>query len=102
VGEVYNIGGHNERTNIDVIKCILKILKKPETLITYVTDRAGHDLRYAIDPSKIMKELGWKPKYDFDSGIKQTVEWYISNENWWKNIINGDYKLYYDKMYKNR
>ena len=101
-GEVYNIGGHNERQNIDVVKTILKELNKPETLITYVTDRKGHDLRYAIDPSKIEKELGWKPKYMFESGIKETIKWYVDNKEWMDSVINKDYLMYYDKMYKGK
>ena len=102
VGEVYNIGGHNEKTNIDVVKTVLRILGKPETLITYVKDRAGHDLRYAIDPTKINRELGWSPETKFDEGIKKTVEWYLDNRKWWEDIINGEYKDYYNKMYSNR
>ncbi|MBQ6264300.1 MAG: dTDP-glucose 4,6-dehydratase [Clostridia bacterium] len=101
-GEIYNIGGHNEKTNIDVVKTVLSILNKPESLITYVKDRAGHDLRYAIDPSKISRELGWIPETRFDSGIKKTVEWYLENRTWWQDIINGEYKDYYNKMYINR
>ena len=101
-GKVYNIGGHNERQNIDVVKTILKELNKPETLITYVTDRKGHDLRYAIDPSKIEKELGWKPKYIFESGIKETIKWYVDNKEWMDSVINKDYLMYYDKMYKGK
>jgi len=99
VGEVYNIGGHNERTNIDVVKTILKQLNKPESLIEYVADRAGHDLRYAIDASKIYNELGWQPETNFDEGIKLTVEWYINNRSWWEDILSGEYKEYYKKMY---
>ena len=101
-GEVYNIGGHNERQNIDVVKTILKELDKPESLITYVTDRKGHDLRYAIDPSKIENELGWKPKYVFESGIKETIQWYVDNKEWMDNVINKDYLKYYDEMYTRR
>jgi dTDP-glucose 4,6-dehydratase len=99
-GEVYNIGGHNERTNIDVVKTILKQLNKPESLIEYVADRAGHDLRYAIDASKIYNELGWLPETSFDEGIQLTVEWYINNRVWWEDILSGEYKEYYKKMYK--
>jgi len=99
-GEVYNIGGHNERTNIDVVKTILKQLNKPESLIEYVADRAGHDLRYAIDASKIYNELGWLPETNFDEGIQLTVEWYINNRVWWEDILSGEYKEYYKKMYK--
>ncbi|MEG1753867.1 MAG: dTDP-glucose 4,6-dehydratase [Christensenella sp.] len=102
VGEVYNIGGHNERTNLQVVKTILKELNKPESLITYVKDRAGHDMRYAIDPTKMMNELGWEPTTTFDEGIKQTVKWYLDNEDWWKNIINGEYRNYYQDMYADR
>lgn len=102
VGEVYNIGGHNERSNLDVVKTILKQLGKPERLITFVGDRKGHDLRYAIDPSKIHGELGWLPETKFDDGIRQTIDWYLNNESWWKNIISGDYMEYYEKMYGNR
>lgn len=102
VGEVYNIGGHNERSNLDVVKTILKKLGKPESLITFVGDRKGHDLRYAIDPSKIHGELGWMPETKFDDGICQTIDWYLNNESWWKNIISGDYMEYYEKMYGNR
>ena len=80
VGEVYNVGGHNERTNLEVVKTILKALNKPESLIKFVTDRPGHDRRYAIDPTKLETELGWKPKYNFDTGIQQTIQWYLDNE----------------------
>ena len=102
VGEVYNIGGHNERTNLEVVKTILKALDKPESLIRYVKDRPGHDLRYAIDPTKIETEIGWEPKYNFDTGIKQTIEWYLENQDWWKHIISGEYSSYFDKMYGDR
>lgn len=99
VGEVYNIGGHNERTNLEVVKTILKELNKPESLIKYVTDRKGHDLRYAIDPTKIEKELGWKPKYNFDTGITQTIKWYLDNQEWVNNIISGEYLRFMDSYY---
>ena len=102
VGEVYNIGGHNERKNIDVVKTILKILGKGEDLIEFVTDRKGHDQRYAIDPTKISNELGWTPQTKFDDGIKKTVAWYLDNRAWWEKIISGEYKNYYAKMYDNR
>lgn len=102
VGEVYNVGGHNERTNIDVVKTILRQLGKPETLIAYVTDRPGHDRRYAIDPTKITSELGWAPETYFDDGIKKTVEWYLDNRKWWENILSGDYQNYFARMYDNR
>ena len=100
VGEVYNIGGHNERTNLEVVQTILRELNKPETLIQYVTDRKGHDLRYAIDPTKIETELNWKPKYNFDTGIKQTIQWYLDNKEWWQNILNGNYSSYFENQYK--
>lgn len=100
VGEIYNVGGHNEKTNLEVVKTILKAIDKPESLIEYVTDRPGHDLRYAIDPTKIERELGWKPKYTFDTGIRQTIQWYLDNRTWWENIISGDYRKYFEKMYK--
>lgn len=102
VGEVYNVGGHNEKTNLEVVKTILNELGKPESLITYVKDRAGHDMRYAIDPSKTRRELGWEPTTLFDEGIKMTIKWYLDNRSWWENIISGDYKNYYDKMYGDR
>ena len=101
-GEVYNIGGHNERTNLEVVKTILKHLNKPESLIKYVTDRPGHDRRYAIDPTKIENELGWKPEYNFDTGIVKTIEWYLENEDWWKHIISGEYTNYFENMYGTR
>ena len=102
VGEVYNIGGHNEKANIEVVKIILAQLGKPESLITYVTDRKGHDQRYAIDPTKIHNELGWLPETKFEDGIKKTIQWYLDNEAWWKNIVSGEYQQYYEKMYGNR
>ena len=102
VGEVYNVGGHNEMKNIDIVKLICKELGKPESLITYVTDRKGHDMRYAIDPTKIHNELGWLPETKFADGIKKTIQWYLENQKWWKNIISGEYQDYYKKMYSNR
>lgn len=102
VGEVYNIGGHNERANLDVVKTILKALDKPESLITYVKDRPGHDRRYAIDPTKIHNELGWLPETSFDVGIDRTIRWYLDNRAWWEEILAGDYQNYYEKMYGNR
>lgn len=102
IGEVYNIGGHNERTNLEVVKTIIKELGKSEDLIEFVTDRPGHDRRYAIDPTKIHNELGWLPATKFDDGIKKTIEWYLTHKSWWEKIISGEYKDYYDKMYKNR
>ena len=100
VGEVYNIGGHNERTNLQVVQKVIEILGSGT--IQYVTDRKGHDRRYAIDPSKIHKELGWLPETSFDDGIKKTIDWYLNNKEWWENIINGDYQDYYKKMYEGR
>ena len=102
VGEVYNIGGHNEMRNIDIVKIICKELNKPESLITYVTDRKGHDMRYAIDPTKIHSELGWLPETMFADGIKKTIQWYLDNREWWETIISGEYQNYYEKMYSNR
>ena len=102
VGEVYNIGGHNEKTNLEVVKIILKELGKSEDLIKYVTDRPGHDMRYAIDPSKIHNELGWLPVTEFEDGIKKTIKWYLDNADWWQHIINGEYKDYYEKHYSKK
>ena len=102
VGEVYNVGGHNEKSNLEVVKIILEKLGKPESLITYVTDRPGHDMRYAIDPTKIHNELGWLPGTKFEDGIEQTIEWYLNNKEWWENILSGEYQNYFDKMYKDR
>ena len=102
VGEVYNIGGHKERTNLQVVETIIDALGKSRDLIKYVTDRPGHDMRYAIDPTKIHDELGWEPKTKFDDGIKKTIQWYLDNKEWWEKIISGEYQNYYDKMYSNR
>lgn len=102
VGEIYNIGGHNEKSNIYIVKKILELLQKPESLITYVTDRKGHDLRYAIDPTKIHNELGWLPETKFDDGIVITVDWYLQNRSWWEEIISGEYAEYYKHMYEER
>ncbi|WP_312939707.1 dTDP-glucose 4,6-dehydratase [Oscillibacter sp.] len=102
VGQVYNIGGHNEMKNIDIVKRILAIVGKPESLITYVTDRKGHDMRYAIDPSFIHEKLGWLPSTMFNDGIEKTVRWYLDNKPWWENIVNGEYQTYYERMYGNR
>ncbi|MGL5972183.1 MAG: dTDP-glucose 4,6-dehydratase [Oscillospiraceae bacterium] len=99
VGEVYNVGGHNEKTNLEVVKTVLKLLDKPESLIKYVSDRKGHDLRYAIDPTKIYNELGWEQSVKFDDGIEMTIKWYLDNKKWWESILSGAYKNYYDKMY---
>lgn len=102
VGEVYNIGGHNEMRNIDIVKIIISALGKSEDLITYVTDRKGHDMRYAIDPTKIHNELGWLPETMFAEGIKKTIDWYLSNKPWWEKIISGEYVTYFEKMYGER
>ena len=101
-GEIYNVGGHNERTNLQVVKTVLKELGKPESLITFVRDRPGHDQRYAIDPTKIHEELGWLPTTDFDTGMHRTVEWYLANQKWWKDILAGEYQNYYQHMYGDR
>jgi len=101
-GEVYNIGGNNEKTNLEIVKIILEVLGKPESLITFVKDRAGHDLRYAIDPSKTIREFNWQPTTSFEEGIKKTIQWYLDNKQWWQNILDGEYKNYYKKMYNER
>ena len=102
VGEVYNIGGHNEKSNLEVVKTILKALGKSEDLITYVKDRPGHDLRYAMDPTKIETELGWEPEFRFEEGIQETIKWYLANKDWWEHIVSGEYQEYYNRMYQNR
>ena len=102
IGEVYNVGGHNEKSNIDIVKTILKLLGKSEDLITFVEDRKGHDMRYAIDPTKIYNDLGWLPETKFEDGIKKTIDWYLNNKKWWKDIISGEYKEYYNKMYSKK
>ena len=102
VGEVYNIGGHNEMANIDIVRLICRELGKPESLITYVGDRKGHDLRYAIDPAKIHRELGWLPETAFADGIRKTIRWYLEHRPWWEEIVSGEYQHYYEKMYGNR
>ena len=99
VGEVYNVGGHNEKRNIDIVRIICQELGKPESLIVHVEDRKGHDRRYAIDPAKIHRELGWLPKTKFEDGIKKTIKWYLEHKKWWQDIINGEYQEYYAKMY---
>ena len=101
-GGVYNIGGHNEMHNIDIVKLVCKELGKSESLISYVTDRKGHDMRYAIDPAKIQNELGWVPETKFADGIKRTVKWYLEHRDWWEEIVSGEYQYYYEKMYKHR
>ncbi|MGM1021343.1 MAG: dTDP-glucose 4,6-dehydratase [Bacillota bacterium] len=102
LGEVYNIGGNNERTNVHIVKTVLEELCKPESLISYVQDRPGHDRRYGIDPTKTMNELGWKPKHSFETGIKETIRWYLDNEEWWTRIQSGEYQQYYAKQYGSR
>ncbi|WCM60837.1 dTDP-glucose 4,6-dehydratase [Paenibacillus polymyxa] len=102
LGEVYNIGGNNERTNVHIVKTVLEELGKPESLISYVQDRPGHDRRYGIDPTKTMNELGWKPKHSFETGIKETIRWYLDNEEWWTRIQSGEYQQYYAKQYGSR
>ena len=99
VGEVYNVGGHNEKRNIDIVRIICQELGKPESLIVHVEDRKGHDRRYAIDPAKIHRELGWLPETKFGDGIKKTIKWYLEHKKWWQDIINGEYQEYYAKMY---
>ena len=101
-GEIYNIGGHNEVRNIDIVRLICKELGKPESLITHVTDRKGHDMRYAIDPTKIHTELGWLPETKFADGIVKTIHWYLTNRPWWEEIVSGEYQNYYKKMYGDR
>ena len=101
-GEVYNVGGHNEKTNLEVVKTILKALNKPETLITYVKDRPGHDLRYAMDPTKIETELGWKPEYTFDTGIQETIKWNLENQEWINHVESGEYLNWMERYYESR
>ncbi|MGE7825111.1 dTDP-glucose 4,6-dehydratase [Paenibacillus sp. NPDC093718] len=102
IGEVYNIGGNNERTNLHIVQTILRELGKSESLITYVEDRPGHDRRYGIDPTKIMNELGWKPKHNFETGIKETIQWYLNNKEWWTRIQSGAYRDYMTQQYGSR
>lgn len=102
LGEVYNVGGRNEKSNIEIVKLILKYLGRSESLIQYVGDRKGHDRRYAIDPSRISRELGWEPETRFENGIQITIDWYLKNQEWWKKIINGDYRNYYEKFYSQK
>jgi dTDP-glucose 4,6-dehydratase len=101
-GEIYNIGGENERSNIEVVKMILKELGKPESLIKFVKDRPGHDRRYALDITKMKEEFDWSPKISFEEGLRSTIKWYLENRNWWEEIINGEYMKYYEKMYGER
>lgn len=102
VGEVYNIGGHNEIRNIDVVRTVLAHLGRPDNLIEYVEDRPGHDLRYGIDPTKISSELGWEPGTRFEEGIGETVQWYLDNESWWQNILSGEYRKLEDRLFEGR
>ncbi|MEL7669283.1 dTDP-glucose 4,6-dehydratase [Methanobacterium sp.] len=102
IGEIYNIGGNNEKKNIEIVKLILQNLNKHESLIHFVKDRLGHDRRYAIDSSKIQNELGWTPKYTFETGIVETIQWYLDNKEWWERIKSGEYMDYYERMYSNR
>ena len=102
LGEVYNIGGHNEKENIEIVKLILKELGKSESLIKFVKDRLGHDRRYAIDSTKITEELGWKPKYTFETGIIETINWYLNNQDWMEKVKSGEYQEYYEKMYSKK
>ncbi len=101
-GEVYNIGGNHELANIDLVRLLCRELGKPESLITFVADRKGHDLRYAIDPGKLSRELGWRPGGNFEEGLRRTVQWYLNNRSWWEEIVSGEYRDYYKKMYENR
>ena len=101
-GEVYNIGGHNERANLEVVKTILKALNKPESLISYVKDRPGHDLRYAMDPTKIENELGWKPEHNFDTGIVATIKWNLENQEWLSHVESGEYMKWMENNYQKR
>lgn len=102
VGEVYNVGGHNEKQNIEIVQLICRALGKPESLIQHVTDRKGHDRRYAIDPAKIHAELGWEPETKFEDGIQTTIQWYLDHKDWWSDIVSGEYQTYYERMYGNR
>jgi dTDP-glucose 4,6-dehydratase len=102
VGDVYNIGGNNEWKNIDIVKLLLGLLKKSESLLSFVKDRPGHDLRYAIDATKIRTQIGWEPSVTFEEGLAKTIEWYLANETWWRRIISGEYQQYYKEMYENR
>jgi len=101
-GEVYNLGGDSERENIEIVRAICRRLGKPETLIRFVKDRPGHDFRYAMDHSKISRELGWEPEIGFEEGLDSTIAWYLENRRWWERIISGDYRQYYERMYGSR
>jgi len=102
VGQVYNIGGNNEWKNIDIVRLVLQLLKRPESLISFVKDRPGHDRRYAIDSAKIKQDLGWQPVHTFEGGIQETIQWYVANERWWRRVMSGDYQTYYRQQYENR
>jgi len=101
-GEVYNVGGHGEKTNLEVVRLLLKHLGKPDSLVSFVKDRPGHDRRYAIDPGKITAELGWRPRYTFEEGLRRTVDWYLDHRRWWERIKSGEYTAYYREMYEGR
>ncbi|MFH1615454.1 MAG: dTDP-glucose 4,6-dehydratase [Planctomycetota bacterium] len=101
-GQIYNVGGCNEKPNLDVVKTVLTYLNKPDSLIRHVTDRPGHDRRYAIDATKIITQLGWKPSVTFEQGLRKTVDWYLANRKWLENVVSGDYQKYYESMYANR
>ena len=101
-GRIYNIGGCNEKKNLEVVELILQRLKKPKTLIRHVKDRPGHDRRYATDASRIINELGWKPSVSFEEGLAKTIDWYLQNQKWLRNVVSGDYQKYYEQMYSNR
>ena len=102
IGEIYNVGGNNERTNLHIVNKVLEVLGKPKSLIRHVSDRLGHDRRYAIDASKLRRELDWQPQYTFETGIKETIQWYLDNSQWWQRVKSGEYKAYYEKMYAGR
>jgi dTDP-glucose 4,6-dehydratase len=102
VGEVYNIGGNSEWKNIDIVRLIVRQLGKPESLITFVKDRPGHDRRYAIDPAKLKSACGWEPAHTFEKGIEDTISWFLKNEQWWRRVMTGQYQEYYKEMYEER
>ncbi len=102
IGEVYNIGGVNERPNLEVLHLLLEIMGKPRSLLCHVEDRPGHDRRYAIDSTKIRTELGWQPQVNFEDGLRSTVQWYLDHRDWWERILSGEFRAYYEKMYGSR